>query len=153
MKENSSSVTQTIDPPGFEIEKFKKCKPRGLITFPDNRSKALMSPLVEAAYINETLSITTVIFVPPFEDKKALDLKIYQNWYSNIEGVPQLQFFICYDMSESVSKDFLVYEVTFDAESKPFEEQLSMVKTIQTFLWDVDPIASRGTITNVQTQD
>ncbi|MEN2414997.1 hypothetical protein [Flavobacterium mesophilum] len=147
-KNNDQLNRKTVKPPGERITEVIK-KSRGSINFPESKSKSLLSPLVEALYNNGTMTITAVIFVAPLENE-AIDLKIYQNWYTNIEGFPQLQFFVSYDMSEKVSKDFLVYEVTFDAKSFPFQDQMSQIKTIQTFLWDVDPVTSRGTVTTVQ---
>lgn len=149
MENNNDQLRRkTVKPPGERITEVVK-NSRGLIKFPENKSKSLLSPLVEALYDNDTITITAVIFVPPFQNE-TLDLKIYQNWYTDIEGFPQLQFFVSYDMSETVSKDFFVYEVTFEAKSHPFEDQISHIKTIQTFLWDIDPVTSRGTVTTVQ---
>jgi hypothetical protein len=148
MEENALKSNKLVTPPGVLIKKIVK-ESRGMIEFPEKKSKSLLSPLVEASYKDHKLLITAVIFVAPSKNE-SLDLSIYQNCYTNIEGVPQLQFFVCYDMLESKSKDFFVYEVTFEAEKIPFDGGLSQIKTIQTFLWDVDPVASRGTVTNVQ---
>lgn len=147
MEENARKSRKS--PPGVLVTKIVK-ESRGTVEFPEKKSKSLLSPLVEASYKDQKILITAVVFVAPPLENEPLDLSIYQNCYTNIEGIPQLQFFVCYDMVESKSKDFFVYEVTFEAEKIPFDGDLSQIKIIQTFLWDVDPVASRGTVTNVQ---
>lgn len=141
-----------IDPPGFVIEEVTK-EPRGTICFPEKKSKSLLAPLVEARYsddgTNRKLTISAVVFIST-EELSKLSLKVYQNSYTNIEGIPQLQFFVSYDLKENEASEFDVYEITFDARNIPFNGGLAQIKTIETFLWDVDPVASRGTVTTVQ---
>ncbi|MCC9071633.1 hypothetical protein LNQ49_08580 [Flavobacterium sp. F-65] len=136
-------------PPGICIEN-STVEPIGSVTFPENKSKALLPPIVQASFKDhkERLVIQAIVFIAQ-DEQSELSLSIFQNCYVNIEGIPQLQFFICYDMIETVAKEFNVYEVSFDAEPIPFEG-FSQIKTIETFLWDVDPVASRGTVTTVQ---
>lgn len=138
------------NPPGFSIETTESTKV-GQISFPERRTRALLSPLVEA-YLedkNKKLLIRAVVFIAP--DENAMNFTIYQNWFVNIEGTPQLQFFICYDMKEIEGKDFDIYEVSFYAVDTPFgKNAFSHLKTIETFVWDVDPVTSRGTVTTVQ---
>ncbi|AYN05126.1 MULTISPECIES: hypothetical protein [unclassified Flavobacterium] len=136
-------------PPGVCIESID-ARPIGSVSFPENRSKALLPPIVQASFENnkEKLVVQAVVFIAE-DEQTDLCLSIYQNCYVNIEGIPQLQFFVCYDMVETVAKEFNVYEVTFYADPIPFDD-FSQIKTIVTFLWDVDPIGSRGTVTTVQ---
>lgn len=141
-----------INPPGLVIEEVVT-KSRGRICFPEKKSKSLLAPLIEARYSDNgdvrKLTISAVVFISTDELEK-LTLQVYQNSYANIEGIPQLQFFVAYDLKENVASEFDVYEITFDARNIPFNGGLAQIKTIETFLWDVDPVASRGTVTNVQ---
>jgi hypothetical protein len=137
-------------PPGVRIVDSLPSEPSGSISFPDNRSKGLLPPIVDARFKNnkKKLLIRAVVFIA--KGQNTLDFSIYQNCYVDIEGVPQLQFFVAYDMTEYEGIEFDMYEVSFDADPIPFIDHFSQIITIQTFLWDTDPITSRGTETNVQ---
>ncbi|MDX6190024.1 hypothetical protein SGQ83_11745 [Flavobacterium sp. Fl-318] len=139
-----------IFPPGKSLGPKVKLDKLTSVTFPDNQTNALLSPVVQATLVDKKkLLIKAVVFIAP-EEQNGLDFDIYQNCYVDIEGKPKLQFFVCYDLKDVVGKIFDIYEVSFEAKQIPFEGGLSQIKTIETFLWDVDPIASRGTETNVQ---
>ncbi|MEN2400422.1 hypothetical protein GKZ90_0011575 [Flavobacterium sp. MC2016-06] len=139
-----------IYPPGKSLGDTIKLEKRTSITFPDNQTNALLSPVVQATLVSkDKLKIKAVVFIAP-EDQNGLDFDIYQNCYVDVNGKPQLQFFVCYDLKDVVGKIFDIYEVSFQAKKIPFEEGFSQIKIIQTFLWDIDPIASRGTETTVQ---
>lgn len=139
-----------VPPPGVEIpQEYIKTNYIGEIKFPLRKSKALFSPVVEAFLVDDIITVNAVVYVDS-KVKKATDFSVIQNLYVDIEGDPQLQFFICYDLDEQEdTKNFWVYQVTFQVQSiKPFE--ISKIETIQTFLWDIDPETSRGTVTVVQ---
>ncbi|WP_456315034.1 hypothetical protein [Pseudomonas shirazensis] len=140
-------------PPGFSLGPKVNLNKLSSVTFPENQTNALLSPVVQATLVgNKKLQIRAVIFIAP-EEQNELEFDVYQNWYVDIEGNPQLQFFICYDLKDIVGKIFDIYEVSFEAKRKPYNEDddvFSKIKTVQTFLWDIDPVSSRGTETNVQ---
>ncbi|KAF2514188.1 hypothetical protein [Flavobacterium foetidum] len=143
------SPIEKIYPPGTQLDVTLSPDSVGKIKFPERTDRMLLSPLVEAYYNKETgLLVRAVVFVARKETKN-LDFRIYQNCYIDLDGNPQLQFFISYDLVETKETDFLVYEVAFYANEIPYGP-LSQIKTIQSFLWDVDPVGSRGTETNVQ---
>jgi hypothetical protein len=149
------SPTDKIYPPGKCIKKATRSKlTQKPISFPENNSKIPFSPIVQATFTDsETLQVRAVFLVstntPLNADKLAFD--IYQNWYVNLDGKRQLQFFITYDIDDAISTDFDVYEISFKAEKEPYgEDAFKSVETIQTFLWDIDPETSRGTETTVQ---
>ncbi|WP_166921771.1 hypothetical protein [Flavobacterium poyangense] len=144
------SPTDKIYPPGKSLGPKVKLEKLTSITFPDNQTNALLSPVVQANLIDgRKLKVKAVVFIAP-DDQNGLDFDIYQNCYVNIEGKPKLQFFVCYDLKDVVGKVFDIYEVSFEAKQIPFPGGLSEIKTIETFLWDIDPITSRGTETTVQ---
>lgn len=139
-----------VPPPGVEIPtKFTSTTYVGEIKFPLNKSTDLFSPVVQAFLVDGVITVNAIVFVDS-KIEKSTEFKVLQNCYVDIEGDPQLQFFVCYDLDQKdASKNFWVYEVTFQVQPiLPFE--ISKVETIQTFLWDVDPITSRGTTTIVQ---
>lgn len=139
-----------VPPPGTEIPaKFITTNFIGEIKFPLKKSKTLFSPVVEAFFVEGVITVNAVVYVDS-KVKKTTEFNVIQNLYVDIEGDPQLQFFVCYDLDDDKDvQNFRVFEVTFQVQSiLPFE--ISKVETIQTFLWDIDPETSRGTETTVQ---
>jgi hypothetical protein len=149
-----SSITP-FTPPGTDITgKDEIAHSIGNVSFQETKSLEILSPYVEAYYNSHENKITINAIV--YVDSKALnengDLKfrLFQNTYLDLEGHPQLQFFIVYDMPEELLGELFIYEIIFNANSDVFIGGLSNVKTIETFLWDIDPVTSRGTETVVR---
>ena len=145
------SPTEKIYPPGVQLPVKLNRKSVGLIKFPERTERMLLSPLVEAYYSKEKkdLLVRAVVFIAR-EEAKELDFGIYQNCYIGLDGSPKLQFFISFDLIETKVTDFFVYEVDFTISNIPYgEDALSKIQTIETFLWDIDPVGSRGTVTIV----
>nr|WP_294925674.1 hypothetical protein [uncultured Flavobacterium sp.] len=152
------SKDEKIYPPGKCIKSATKPKlTQKPISFPENTSIIPFSPIVQATFTDpDTLQVRAVFLVSTNtalnNDKLAFD--IYQNWYVDLDGKRQLQFFISYDIEDTLSENFDVYEISFKAVKDPYEKEenpFMSVKTIQTFLWDIDPVTSRGTETVVHT--
>ncbi|MFB9077254.1 hypothetical protein ACFFLS_02550 [Flavobacterium procerum] len=156
------SPDQTINPPGkcIELEHKSKLTAKPL-SFPENNSKIPFAPIVQATLLKDgTFQIRAVFLVAckpkreeAEEDEKKGELKfeIFQNWYVDLDGQRQLQFFIAYNIDDNINKNFDVYEASFKAEKFPYgENAFDGINTIQTFLWDIDPETSRGTETTVQ---
>lgn len=151
-----NSFDDKVYPPGKCIKKATKNKlTQKPVNFPENTSQIPFSPIVQATFTDsETLQVRAVFLVSTNTalNNDKLDFMIYQNWYVDLDGKRQLQFFITYDIDDSISTDFDVYEISFKAEKDPYgEDAFKSVNTIQTFLWDVDPETSRGTETAVHT--
>ncbi|MEL1254977.1 hypothetical protein AAEO57_14400 [Flavobacterium sp. DGU38] len=139
-----------IPPPGVEIPtEFTKTTYVGEIKFPLNKSTDLFSPVVQAFLVDGIITVNAVVFVDS-KIAKSTEFTVVQNCYVDIEGDPQLQFFVCYNLDDKdAAKNFWVYEVNFQVQPiMPFD--ILKIESIQTFLWDVDPIGSRGTVTIVQ---
>jgi hypothetical protein len=152
-KTTLESPIEKIYPPGTLLPVKLNPEAVGKIKFPERTDRLLLSPLVEAYYNKEKkeLLVRAVVFVARKEAKN-LDFGIYQNCYIDIESKPQLQFFISFDLVETKETDFFIYEVEFIVSSIPYGvDALSKIEKIQTFLWDIDPVASRGTETPVRT--
>jgi hypothetical protein len=149
------SPTSKVFPPGKCIKKATKSKlTEKPVSFPENNTQIPFSPIVQATFTDsETLQVRAVFLVSnntQLNDGK-LEFMIYQNWYVDLDGKRQLQFFITYDIDDAISTDFDVYEIGFKAEKDPYgEDAFKSINTIQTFLWDIDPETSRGTETTVQ---
>ena len=144
---------ENIDPPGFALTKEDVVYPEvGKVSFPKRKSLGILSPYVEAYYDSKKniLTAKAVVYVDLTTQNIDFKCRVFQNCYIDLDGNAQLQFFIAYDTPEKVSKDFTIHEITFEAKAEYFIGQFANVKTIQTFLWDIDPETSRGTETTVQ---
>jgi hypothetical protein len=151
-----------VYPPGKCIQTENKSKlTLKPISFPENTSKIPFAPIVQATLIQDgTFQIKAVFLVATEpkghkgdEDDKKEKLKfdIYQNWYVDLDGQRQLQFFIAYNIEDDPKQNFDVYEASFKVEKEPYgENAFAKIETIQTFLWDIDPETSRGTETSVE---
>jgi hypothetical protein len=147
-------IDAPIIPPGIDITPKDKDAVHsiGTVTFKKTKSAEVLSPYVEAYYDahQNTLQIQAVVYVDsPLIENEILHYKIFQNTYIDIEGDPQLQFFIVYNMPEELSADLFIYEIVFNA-ADSFIGGFSNLEKIQTFLWDSDPETSRGTETAVR---
>lgn len=153
-KTTLNSCPETVVPPGTEITPEEKANSIGNVTFQQTKSVEILSPYVEAYYSakENTLSVNAVVYVDSdtIKENGIFEYSIIQNTYIDLEGLAQLQFFIVYDMPEELSGDLSIYEIIFEADKDIFIGGLSNIKTIQTFLWDIDPETSRGTETTVQ---
>ncbi|MBO9586047.1 MAG: hypothetical protein J7574_17925 [Flavobacterium sp.] len=145
--------TLPYDPPGVDITTKDEAHAIGHVSFKEKKSVEVLSPYVEAYYDanKNVLSVNAVVYVDQTKVvNEVLDYSIFQNTFIDLDGNPQLQFFIVYNMPEELSGELVIYEIIFTANAEHFIGGLSNIKQIQTFLWDVDPVASRGTVTNVQ---
>lgn len=149
---NVQSAEPLIMPPGAVILINSANQGIGEVTFPERKSKGLLPPVVEAYYNkqDDSISVNAVVFVDLDTRNLVFAYSVFQNSYIDIKGNPQLQFFIAYNMPEQDAVTFSIHELKFKVNREIFIGELADVKTIQTFLWDTDPITSRGTETTVQ---
>lgn len=109
------------------------------ISFMQSRPNAPLPPLVQSFYSEGKLQVCAVVFIN-------IETKIDQNsisvfWNQDVECP---NFYVSYDAPEVTSTTFLAYQVNFNLH---LETQPS---TINTVVWDEDPVGSRGTVTTVQ---
>jgi len=136
----------TTSPPGIPVEKsnITKTKLDAQISFgfiSNSSSDKPFSPLVQVSYgVTGDLQVSAVVFVATSEKPNFSGVNM-QSVISN-SGEKQLDFFIIYDEPEERYQSFDAYRVDFFIENPPED----LVQT-QTFLWDEDPISSRGTTT------
>lgn len=142
------STTISI-PPGIQIPS-KTFTESGAISFTNKRPKTPLQPIVEV-YLdsNNNIQVSTVFFIDAaIRGLNASSFTIFQDYSISETGEPRLQFFISYDAVETETTNFQAYQISF--QSLPTVFLNKDITTIQTFLWDTDPISSRGTVTTVQ---
>ncbi|MEL1243110.1 hypothetical protein AAEO56_02455 [Flavobacterium sp. DGU11] len=135
--------------PGVSIAMENQIEPIGNIIFTVPRSKTPLVPLVDAMYVKEAIQICIVVFI---DATLSPNFTVYQHNAISDDGSAIVQFFIQYDGKESQQINFNAYQLSFqlNAMHLPKDFPLFGIDQIQAFLWDSDPVASRGTITNVQ---
>jgi hypothetical protein len=142
-------MSSTISiPPGIQVPQ-KSFSESGTISFTNKRPNTPLQPLVEV-YLDSSnnIQISTVFFIDAaITGLDANSFIIFQDTSISETGEPRLQFFISYDAIETDATNFQAYQLSFQALPTIFLTK--DITTIQTFLWDTDPISSRGTITNV----
>jgi hypothetical protein len=141
-------------PPGFPLNTNLATTLQGVITFNHSRPYKPIQPLVEA-YLEtvnnkKNMHVSVVFFI---DAKFPLqEVRVQQEFAISDMGEPTLQFFICYDLLETYGTTFQANQISFEAkmQGNPSNLTFADIKTIQVFLWDTDPVSSRGTVTNVQ---
>ncbi|MFI1771967.1 hypothetical protein [Thalassobellus citreus] len=140
----------TTAPPGEPISAsdiIVKKKLEAQISFgfvTNSSSEKPFSPLVQVSYGDSgNLQVSAVVFVAASE--KPNFSGINKQFVISSSGEKELDFFIIYDEPEERHKVFDAYRIDFIVENPPED-----LVQIQTFLWDEDPIASRGTTTDVK---
>ncbi|PKB16016.1 hypothetical protein [Flavobacterium sp. 5] len=136
-------------PPGIQIPE-KTFTESGTISFTNKRPSTPLQPLVEV-YLdsNNNIQVSTVFFIDAaITGLNENSFTIFQDYSISEIGEPRLQFFISYDAIETSTSNFRAYQISFQSLPTTFLNR--DITTIQTFLWDIDPVSSRGTVTNVQ---
>jgi hypothetical protein len=97
-----------------------------------------LAPVVTAVLKGGVITVDVTVYI----DAKvsAESLLIYQNLNNPIP-----KFYVVYNYKEEVPTSLFPYSFKFDIQTKG-----APMPTIETFLWDSDPIGSRGTETTVQ---
>lgn len=131
-----------INPPGVELNNISFNITDQQIAFKNNRSQRPLPPLVQANFdVDENILVSTVCFLDAELDIK--NVQVY--WDCN---VLKPNFYIAYNAKNSEVKVFRAYEVNFTLTK---DKLLGMMpEVIETFVWDEDPITSRGTVTTVR---
>jgi hypothetical protein len=109
------------------------------ISFLNKRPNTPLPPLVQSFYNGENLQVCAVVFINVEANIDPRNINVYWD-----EDVLCPNFYISYDAAEAASSIFNAYQVNFNITLK------NQPSTINTVVWDEDPIGSRGTITTVQ---
>ncbi|MCW2117794.1 hypothetical protein [Flavobacterium sp. 7A] len=106
---------------------------------------APLPPLVSAKY-NEALTTVTVsgtVFIDASDAIASLDIYLAHQ----ILGAHTQELYIAYDYKEVVPTSLYPYYFSFEM---PIQSHGHTIKTLESYLWNIDPISSRGTETTVQ---
>ncbi len=143
----STDTLNTKKPPGTQIDpKNVTITPlSSQITFSFNSTSIKpLPPLVQVSLNPDgNLQVSNIVFIAASEN--AIITSVYQESVISDEGTTQLDFFIDYDAPEESFQTFNAFRVDFVIENPP-----SDLQQIETYLWDEDPVGSRGTITEVK---
>ncbi|MCB4799906.1 hypothetical protein [Neotamlana laminarinivorans] len=111
----------------------------------NSSSEQPLQPLVQAIFNeNNELQVSAVVFIASEENFNFKGVN-FQSVISG-DGTRQVDFFILYDDPEVSSEKFNVYRVDFRVKKDKLPQNLGQ---IEVFLWDEDPVTSRGTVTPV----
>jgi hypothetical protein len=136
---------EIISPPGTQLLASSVNLNIGNISFLNNRGTNPLPPLVQANFDTyNNIAVSVVFFLSDDIVLGSNDI-IGVTWDNNVLS-PSIYISYCY--SNKPSKTFKAYQVNFTLASA----QLLQTKpeTIQVFVWDKDPVTSRGTETSVQ---
>jgi hypothetical protein len=97
-----------------------------------------LPPVVSASLNGKIINVAVTVYIDSAD--AVTSLMIYENLTN---ATPQ--FYVVYDFAEEVPASLYPYSFTF-----PYTPCGQAPKTIETFLYDSDPITSRGTETTVQ---
>ena len=168
------------NPPGTPLETTVVVSEIGSINFGKTFEQPLPT-LNQAIMTVDGLKITAVVLVRTTLSAIDLKPKINQQFTIGTYGENQLQFFIYCDEEQlkaiidsndeaAVDNTYRVFEVEFTTTDQTgfptmpeeiknkdiftgIDVKLEHIKQVQTFLWNIDPKTSRGTVTTVQTTD
>ena len=143
----STDTMATKTPPGTQINpKNVTITPlNSQISFSYNSTSVKpLPPLVQVSFSPDgNLQVSNIVFIAASEN--AVITSVYQESVISDEGTTQLDFFIDYDAPEESFQTFNAFRVDFVIQNPP-----SDLQQIETYLWDEDPVSSRGTVTEVQ---
>jgi hypothetical protein len=132
----SNTVDSLVKPKGTKIPStFKSLSSQ--INFIKQRPTTPLPPLVQTYYENGSLQVCAVIFIDASQTINNVDV-----YYDDTEEQPI--FYATYNAPETTASEFNAYQVNFDIDLQ------NQPKTIITYVWDEDPVGSRGTTTTVQ---
>ena len=138
--------------PGTVISDAVWAESLAKIEFDEARPVRPLPPLVQALVETTNKSINIEVCAFAFIGDGANisqenPITVSWDWDKAIKPNPRPRFYISYNSAEESSKKFTAYKVTFTI-CLPLETKFA--PTIETIVWDEDPVASRGTETAVQ---
>jgi hypothetical protein len=102
-----------------------------------------LQPLLQAKYDDGALLISAIIFIAEKEDVDPESIFVTCQPVISGAGLPQLDLFIVYNAEEIRARKFQGYRVDITIDNPP-----ENLEQIEAFLWDEDPVTSRGTVTS-----
>lgn len=157
-----------VRPAGVIIDNVS-IKKVGSLTFPNSLDATSLFPPVAQATVVEVnnekvMQISIVVFVDKNSNVNPNngDLSVIQYFSYNKQKTPFANFYVCYDVKPEPGTEFEIFQLNFTADSSkagytpnPKSKDLPIpsifnLKEIVSFLWDEDPVGSRGTVTTVK---
>ncbi|WP_299161852.1 hypothetical protein [uncultured Tenacibaculum sp.] len=157
-----STTENIIYPPGKLISSVIKVKPSGNIFYEGLSKQQYPLPTLVEAKRNQdgSINVKTLIFLNSTISLTSSMVNVSQLFSISDFGDCKLQFFIhstkddiALIKEDKTEYNYLAYVIEFTTNDKtnfPKGISLENIKTVQTFLWDIDPKTSRGTETTVQ---
>ncbi|WP_308990677.1 hypothetical protein QLS71_004265 [Mariniflexile litorale] len=141
------SKEERILPPGKPISKENVTveKLDASINFSYNSASVIpLSPIVQTSYKGKVLQVSAIVFIPSLIEEPNFSI-VSKKRISLYSGKNQLNLYIAYCYEEVSSQNFDAYRVDIIIKKLPRN-----LDKIQTFLWNEDPVTSRGTVTEVE---
>ncbi|MDO7173078.1 hypothetical protein [Mariniflexile sp. AS56] len=134
--------TESIElPTGTVLFKTISNLQKGALISPSTQTS--LTPLqpdhVSAVENGNTITITATIYVDAADNLNSIDVYITQPLVGDTQGV-----YFVYNYKEEIPEALYPYTFSFD-----LEDPTKSIKNIESFLWDEDPVTSRGTETAV----
>ncbi|WP_445457017.1 hypothetical protein [Flavobacterium sp. HNIBRBA15423] len=161
--QQDGSCEKTVKPAGIEIKEVKVNNLGFQISFPNPRHNKPLPTIAEVAINdNNEMEISIVVFVSKNTDISSDDLCVIQDFSYTNDKMPYANFYVCYDIAPEPCSAFNVFQLTFNAINSPEgytpngtlpvmpDPNILDLKEIVSFLWDEDPVGSRGTVTTVK---
>lgn len=103
------------------------------------------APVVSAKYTADltTILVTGTVYIDAADAVTSLDIYLAHQ----ITGAHTQELYIAYDYKEVVPASLYPYNFSFEL---PVQSHGHTIKTLESYLWNIDPISSRGTETTIQ---
>ncbi len=137
------STTETMLPPGTVFLTKITDLQKGALISPSTQTtiKPLPPANVTAIENGTTISITATVYIDAADNVSSLDIYVTD---SLIGGDTQGVYFD-YNYMEEIPVSLYPYTFSFD-----IQDPTGAIQKIESYLWDEDPVGSRGTETEVQ---
>ncbi len=134
------STTQTVLPPNTTLLTTVNVTSSG----PSSKTQPTITPLqpdnVTAIWHSGVVTVTLTVYIDAADSLNSLD--IYKG-NSIVDGL--LKVYVDYNYIEEIPVSLNTYTLSFQIED-PSQE----IQTVESYLWDEDPVTSRGTKTPVE---
>lgn len=136
------NLTETMLPPGTVfLRKITNFEKGNLISPSTQTTVTPLAPSNVSAIENGTIiTITATVFIDAADQVTSLDIYLTEELINgDTQGV-----YIDYNYLEEIPESLYPYTFSFD-----IENPTNSITKIESYLWDEDPVGSRGTITTV----
>lgn len=137
------STTETMLPPGTVfLKKITNLQKGALISPSTQTTKQPLPPANVTAIENGTIiTVTATVYIDAADDVSYLDVYVTES----LIGGDTLGVYFDYNYKEEIPDSLYPYTFSFD-----IEDSNNAIKKIESYLWDEDPVSSRGTETDVE---